>query len=70
MVTSSIKVTCPCCNSQDYEIEHLNLVDTDLCVSYTCKECGRRYTDTYALVYLGGNTETFEYDRDNLISNH
>ena len=70
MVTSSIKVTCPCCNSQDYELVKLELVDIDLCASYTCKECGRRYTDTYALVYLGGHTDVCVYDRDNLISNH
>lgn len=68
MVTSSMQVTCPECNAvNQYEIEQMELIDTDLQVTYTCT-CGCRFTDTYALVYLGGRTNSIEYDRDNLIT--
>ena len=68
MVTSRIEVTCPKCGASNcYEIEKLELVDTDLHATYACT-CGCRFTDTYALVYLGGFTENMQYDRDNLMS--
>ena len=68
MVTSRVKVTCPKCGEESlYEVEKLELVDTDLHVSCTCT-CGCRFTDTYALVYLGGFTDDMWYDRDNLKS--
>lgn len=69
MVTSKHNVTCPNCNSiNSYEIQKLDLIDNELLATYVC-ECGCRYTDTYALVYLGGYTDNTMYDRDNLIVN-
>ena len=66
MLTSETKVTCPECGAvNDYEIQEVKLVDTDLRVTYFCA-CGCRYTNTYALVFLGGNTEDYSYDRDGL----
>ena len=68
MVASHLTVTCPKCGADNrYEIEKLELVDTDLHATYTCA-CGCRFTDTYALVYLGGFTDSMQYDRDNLKS--
>lgn len=66
MVASEIKVACPECGMiNDYEIQKLELIDKDLHVTYFCA-CGCHFTDTYALVYLGGCTNNYSYDRDNL----
>lgn len=66
MMTSENKVTCPECGAvNDYEIQEVKLVDKDLHVTYFCA-CGCHYTDTYALVFLGGKTEDYSYDRDGL----
>lgn len=68
METRIHNVTCPECKVvNDYEIQKIELVDSDLQVSYFCA-CGCRYTNTYALVYLGGFTNDYCYDRDNLKS--
>ena len=68
MVTKDLKVICPQCGVvNDYAIQKLELVDSDLEVTYFCA-CGCRYTDSFALVYLGGRTDSYLYDRDNLKS--
>lgn len=69
MVTNNSQVVCPKCKSVNcYEVTKLSLVDIDLHATYSCEACGSEYTDTYALVYLGGKTNNYEYDRDNVIS--
>lgn len=69
METRVHNVTCPECGVvNDYVIQKVELIDTDLQVTYFCA-CGCRYTNTYALVYLGGYTNDYSYDRDNLKSN-
>jgi hypothetical protein len=69
MVSSVHTVACPCCGvTNDYEIQRIELVDNDVQVSYICS-CGCHYTNTYALVYMGGCTNDYHYDRDNLIYN-
>ena len=68
MVTSTVKVTCPYCHkSNDYEVQKLELVDTDLHATYVCNACGNAFTDVYALVYVGGIVAGTEYDRDGLV---
>lgn len=67
MVANNYAVVCPKCKQANcYAIRSLNLIDTDLHVSYLCETCETEYTDTYALVYLGGHTLTSCYDRDNI----
>lgn len=67
MMTSSIKVVCPKCQSiNSYDIDSMQLIDTDLHVTYTCEMCGGRFMDTYALAYLGGYANGKVYDRDNV----
>lgn len=69
MVTNNSQVVCPKCKSVNcYEVTKLSLVDIDLHATYSCEACGSEYTDRYALVYLGGKTNNYEYDRDNVIS--
>jgi transposase-like protein len=69
MVTNNYKVVCAKCKAVNcYEIVKLSLVDIDLHATYSCDACHSKYTDRYALVYLGGNCNTAEYDRDNIIS--
>lgn len=69
MVTNNTKVVCPKCKTINcYEIVKLALVDVDLYATYSCESCGSEYTDKYALVYIGGNCGSTEYDRDNIIS--
>lgn len=66
-MVSNCKIVCPACETINaYNIVKLSLVDIDLQVTYSCEKCGTIYTDTYALVYLGGKTDTQEYDRDNI----
>ena len=70
MMASEHKVTCPECGvSNDYAIQEMELVDNDLRVTYMCA-CGCHYTNTYALVFIGGNTEQYSYDRDGLKTNY
>ena len=67
MVTNNIQVVCPKCKGVNcYEITGLQLIDTDLHATYTCEACGTEFTNIFALVFLGGKTNTFEYDRDNI----
>lgn len=67
MVTAMPRIVCPVCKSiNDYAIDNLSLVDIDLHASLICNQCKSRYTDIYALVYLGGYTDTISYDRDNI----
>ena len=67
MVTNNPAVVCPKCREVNcYEIVKLELVDTELHVSYFCETCGAEYTDVYALVYLGGHMPNLSYDRDNI----
>ena len=67
MVTSKTYVTCPNCASvNEYTITALNLIDTELVVSYQCTHCNKEFTDNYAIVYLGGHSENSAYDRDNI----
>lgn len=67
METSIKTVTCPICGSVNrYTVTDLQMIDSDLNATYICDECRSRFTNTYALVYAGGYTETFAYDRDNL----
>jgi DNA-directed RNA polymerase subunit RPC12/RpoP len=67
MVTNNPAVVCPNCRQVNgYEIKSLQLIDTDLHVSYLCETCGTEYTDIYALVYLGGHMPNSSYDRDNI----
>lgn len=69
MVTSTHQVSCPKCGKvNSYEIANLQFVDTDLQATYQC-ECGCRFNDIYALVYLGGFTDGQWYDRDNVSLN-
>lgn len=69
MVTNTHAVVCPKCKTiNSYSIEKLALVDIDLHATYSCEACGSEYTDRYALVYIGGNCGSIEYDRDNIIS--
>jgi len=69
MVTNNSQVVCPKCKASNcYEVTKLALVDIDLHATYSCESCGSKYTDRYALVYLGGNYGSIEYDRDNIIS--
>lgn len=66
MMTSEHKVTCPECRVvNDYEIQKVELVDNDVEVTYFCA-CGTRFVNTYALVFLGGRTDDYYYDRDGL----
>ena len=68
MMTGRVQVTCPeCAEANHYDIEKLELVDTDLHVTYRCA-CGCYFTNVHALVYLGGYTDTIMYDRDNVIT--
>lgn len=67
MVTNTTKVVCPKCGSiNSYEIIKIELIDNELHTSYSCEACRTDYTDIFALTYLGGNTNSCEYDRDNL----
>lgn len=67
MMVSNCKIVCPSCKAiNHYDIVKLELVDIDLQATYSCEKCGTIYTDTYALVYMGGKTATQEYDRDNI----
>lgn len=67
MVTSTTTVVCPNCRKGNcYEIQKLELIDTDLHVSYLCETCSTEYTNAYALVYLGGHMLNKSYDRDNI----
>lgn len=67
MVTNNHAVVCPKCRGINcYAIKKLDLVDTDLLVSYLCETCETEYTDEYALVYLGGHMLASRYDRDNI----
>ena len=67
MVANNFAVVCPKCRSANcYQIENMQLVDTDLHVSYICEACDTEYTDIFTLVYLGGHTLTAKYDRDNI----
>ena len=69
MVTNNIMNVCPKCSDiNHYIITKMELVDTDLHVSYLCENCGAEYTDVYALVYLGGHMLAVSYDRDNVIT--
>ena len=53
MVTNTTKVICPNCRKGNcYELQKLELFDTDLHVSYCCETCGTEYTDVYALACL------------------
>ena len=68
METRVHNVTCPECGVvNDYEIQKVELLESDAAITYYCA-CGCRYTNTYALVYLGGFTSDYYYDRDNLKS--
>lgn len=70
MVVNNCKVICPKCKAANcYTIVKLDLIDTDLHVTYSCGRCSARYTDVYALVYLGGCAADAEYDRDNITIN-
>lgn len=70
MVTRTIQVTCPECHSvNEYDIKNTNIIDNELYISYSCTKCGKQFVDTYELMYLGGYTDTIQYDKDNLISN-
>lgn len=67
MVTTAYAVVCPKCRANNcYEIKKLDLIDTDLYVSYLCETCSTEYTDAYALVHLGGHMSNISYDRDNI----
>ena len=67
MVTNKTVVVCPKCRQANcYSVMKLQLVDTDLHVSYFCETCGAEYTDIFYLVYLGGHMPNASYDRDNL----
>lgn len=67
MVTNTTKVICPKCRGINcYEIKNLQLIDTNLLVSYLCETCETEYTDEYTLVYLGGHMLASRYDRDNI----
>ena len=67
MVANNFAVVCPNCRKANcYEIKHLELIDTDLHVSYLCETCSTEYTNVYALVYLGGHMLNKSYDRDNI----
>lgn len=66
MMARNLMVTCPECGVvNDYEIQKLELIEDELHVTYFCA-CGCRYTHVYALVYLGGKTDGYAFDRDNL----
>ena len=66
METRDRKVTCPLCGVvNDYEIQKVEIVDDCAEVTYFCA-CGCRYHNLYALVYLGGRTDDYYYDRDGL----
>lgn len=66
MVTNNIQVVCPKCKAvNSYEIKSLKVYDNDLHITYSC-DCGCEFTNVYALVYLGGHTDSIEYDRDNI----
>lgn len=68
MVTYNSNVVCPYCGKANcYTINKLDLVDIDLHASYSCDACHNEYTDIYALVYLGCNAMSKQYDRDNCI---
>lgn len=70
MVTSKHTVTCPNCKTaNDYAIQKVELIDNDVVITYMCA-CGCHYTNTYALVFVGGYTDGYAYDRDNLIVNY
>lgn len=67
MVTNTLQVVCPKCRCANcYSISNMQLIDTDLLVSYHCETCEAEYTDIYALVYLGGHMMATRYDRDNI----
>lgn len=67
MVTNTTVVVCPKCRQgNQYAITHMELIDTDLHVSYLCETCGTEYTNVYTLVYMGGHTNSACYDRDNI----
>ena len=66
MLTSEHKVTCPECGVvNDYEIQKVELIGNDAEVTYFCT-CGCRFVNTYTLVFLGGRTNDYSYDRDGL----
>ena len=66
METRVLNVTCPNCGVvNDYEVQKVELVGDCAEVTYMCA-CGSRYHHTYALVYLGGRTDDYYFDRDNL----
>ena len=67
MVTNNPKVVCPKCGSINcYDVITTKLYDIDIHITYSCEACGSEFTDTYILVYVGGYTNSYEYDRDNL----
>lgn len=67
MVTNNIQVVCPKCKAvNSYEILSLKVYDNDLHIAYSCEACGCDFTNTYALVYLGGYANNMQYDRDNI----
>ena len=66
MVTNNMSVVCPKCGSANcYSLTTMKLYDNDLHVTYSCDVCETEFTNVYTLVYLGGHTSVYEYDRDN-----
>lgn len=67
MVTNNTQIVCPKCKRANcYEIIKSEYIDADLHATYSCEACGIEYTNIYALVYLGGYTNSMQYDRDNI----
>ena len=67
MVTNNLKVVCPKCGSANcYSLTSLQMYDNDLHATYSCDVCETEFTNVYTLVYLGGHTSVYEYDRDNI----
>jgi transposase-like protein len=67
MVTNNLKVVCPKCGSANcYSLTSLKMYDNDLHATYSCDVCETEFTNVYTLVYLGGHTSVYEYDRDNI----
>jgi hypothetical protein len=70
MVTSNSTVTCPKCQAvNDYVIQKVEVIDANVAITYMCA-CGCHYTNIYALTYMGGYTDDYYYDRDNLKVNY
>lgn len=69
MVTNNTKVVCPKCRSINaYSIIKNVAYDNDMHITYSCDVCNTNYTNVYTLVYMYGYTDTYKYDRDNIIS--